>query len=275
MQETKMTTNAMIHWVTLVISVALIIWGNCSFSLLQSGPPQGKTLEEYFLKQMKNKSESVKAKLLPQQVALAQRILEIEREKLSQDSRYVHLPNLDAYAKKATIKMLEEKAGTSFESLHLVEVKDIYGVTFVDTREDEVCYALKPVAEAFQRANAAYHKRTKGQLKPDACYRSLKRQLMSKTIAVLKCTKDANPSDKDLRKCMKQTDGEVAGPFTSDHRIGTGIDVGNWKAAQDELAAESFTFGCDSDIGRKDKEHTSWNRKKGGLGNKILCKIGL
>lgn len=243
--------------------------------------PTEKSLEEYLRdfqpKTMKRLSEDEQAALIAKQTEVAQVILSLEKEKLSGNEGWVYLDRYNAYVPVAQYRRLNKgfaEHGTSIPEAGVREVRDVQGEVIKDSRTGEVCMTMTPVADAFERANAKYYKRTKRQLKVGACWRSENRQLADKTLAVINCTRE-DMSERNIKRCMKATSKKVASPNTSAHRAPYAFDVNNWKSGKKELGEEGFVCGCDSKIGRWDKNHCVLLAKRGSTWNWALCKLGL
>ncbi len=260
----------------------LLVFGRISVQT-GNGPqsPSSKTLEGYLRdfqpRNMAKLSPEEQAELIAQQVAVGKVIQRIERDSLKDSKRFVYMERYNAYIPVSQYKRLNKvfrDRGTSLESAGVREVKDIHGKVIKDTRTGEVCMTMIPVADAFERANAKYHKRTGRQLRVGACWRSENRQLASKILAVVDCT-GPDLSDANIKRCMRATSKKVASPNTSAHRAPYAFDVNNWKSGQRELGQEGFVCGCQSKIGRWDKNHCVLAGKQGSKWNWALCKMGI
>lgn len=268
-----------LYMVLTVFTVMLV--GRLSVDRLR-GPlsPTDKSLEDYLRdlqpRTMKRLSKAEQEKLIGKQIMVGKKILAIEKQSMEGSERFVYMKRYNAYIPAGQYRRLDKAfrdRGTSLQKAGVREVKDVDGNVIQDTRTGEVCMTMVPVAEAFERANARYYKRTKRQLKVGACWRSENRQLVSKILAVVDCT-GPDLSDASIKRCMRATGKKVASPNTSAHRAPYAFDVNNWKSGKKELSAEGFVCGCDSKIGRWDKNHCVLAAKPGSKWNWALCKVG-
>jgi hypothetical protein len=285
----QVQTNWLIAFACLATFVVAIVFPPLSCGNLFSGEPPSKSVEEY-LRIVAQKSYKFRRMgkedqdhFIHNQMKVAEMVDRISEEQLKEEVEkgwMVHLEKRDIYIPRGEYKSLMKKVkdlDLKLENLGFSEVKNTKGVTFQDSDVfGEKCYALEPVARSYERANRAYNKRTRGgQLKPAACWRSEARQLAGKTLRVIGCTGADYLNEEKVRKCVTKTNGTMARPKSSGHRLGVKIDEIKWAKARKELAAEGFVVGCKSKIGRGDKRDASWLAKEGSVWNLALCKIGI
>ena len=268
-------------YIILAIFAVMVVSRLSVDSVSRISSPSDKTLEEYLRdvqpRTMAKLSVNEQDALIAKQVQVAQVILKIEKESLKDSKRFVYMKRYNAYIPASQYKRLNRvfhERGTSLEEAGVREVRDVHGKVIQDTRLKEPCMTMIPVADAFERANAKYYKRTGRQLRVGACWRSENRQLASKTLAVISCTGE-DMSEGNIKRCMRATSKKVASPNTSAHRAPYAFDVNNWKSGRKELGQEGFVCGCQSKIGRWDKNHCVLAAKQGSNWNWALCKMGI
>jgi len=267
MQETKMTTNAMIHWVTLVISVALIIWGNCSFD----SSPKGRTMRDYLIIEFKvgNPEKPEAIEFLDDYEAKAQKFYDQDLKDAQNPKKFHHIESSDKYISLKAKKIIEaklKKMGRSLEDETFIPVLDVNGNVFIDTRRfHEEVWGSRTAAEAVMRANQTYYEEGNGQFIFWAGARSPERQAISQAIYFNAC--EGKWTTKVLKfltnyKCEKSIGSEVGSCFGTSHHPGFAFDLDyghmkNAKRAKELLEKEGFVVGCSKDL-----PHIDWAKDK-------------
>ncbi len=282
-QAYKRRPSLMGFYALLPLCLFLILCGPVQ-GLCIPTPPDDKTLEEYLREvagknsKFKKLDEAEQGEFIAQQVALAKREAEMERQKLSTDPlwsrQYVYLSRYKKFMKKPVYESAQaqfQKKGTSIESAG-VRTFERNGEPVVDERQGVECVAATPIIEALEAAD----RETGGKLQMGSCWRSENRQMANKVIAVIKCAGTANPDDDELWKCIVKTrSGKSPIGFSQASAHSTpfgGFDIENWRQYNSILAKHGFVCGCAS-YGRGDMNHCVWAAPPKGAGDQMSCQM--
>jgi len=265
-----------------IFSVFLV--SSMSLSLC-SGPGKGQSLETYIGLMQKGKKKELSQEqwemFLEVEAELGQRMVDIEMDNVTSKGM-IEIGNSGGYVSKSRYEVIKKrfkKMGLDIDDAVLVRINGHDGEQLVDIRYKESpdpCFALEPAKAPFERANAAYFKRAKKDMRVNSCWRSRNRQIASKLEVVYPClTKKGyfskkrsfeeemdylrTVSDIKLKACMTKTakgDNPVGGILTSKHAIGDGFDIADYKRAKKELDAVGFVCGLKSGyFSRSDQNH--------------------